>query len=174
MQSSVLKKIGVIGPGAPLCGNDLYDFGVSLGEAVATKDRVIICGGLGGFMEAVCRGVKQSPETFSGQTLGILPGDDPESANPFIDVAIPTGMGIARNGIIVKTSDIIIAAGGGAGTLSELAFAWQHHKTVLCVTAFGGWSRELAGRNLDERAAGLLIGVRTIEDIRRYLNERLR
>ncbi len=164
-----MKKIGVIGPNRALCTSELYEFSVKLGKKIAHKERVIICGGLGGFMEAVCKGVKRSSETFSGQTVAILPGDDSDDANPFIDIAIPTGMGIARNIIIVNSADIIIAAGGGSGTLSELAFAWQKGKTVLCITRFGGWAKRLAGTRPDERKGGAYIAVEDIEEVEKYL-----
>lgn len=160
-----MKKIGIIGPNIPNCSKELYDFGIKLGRAIASPDRIIICGGRAGFMEAVCKGVKQSPYTFPSQTIGILPEDTPESANPYVDIAIPTGIGLARNLIIINSADIIITAGGGAGTLSEIAFAWQRNKKVLCITSFGGWAAELAGKKLDERANDLLIPVTTIEEI---------
>ena len=154
-----MKKIGIIGPNNKMCSKELYDFGVQLGQQIATNNRTFICGGLGGFMEAVCKGVKQSTDTFNGQTIGVLPDDTPEKANPFIDTAVVTGQGLARNLIIVQTAEIIIAAGGGAGTLSEIAFAWQLEKKVLCVTLFDGWAKKLAGKNLDGRHNGLLIPI---------------
>jgi uncharacterized protein (TIGR00725 family) len=165
-----MKKIGIIGPNNKMCSKELYDFGVQLGRQIATKDRTFVCGGLGGFMEAVCKGVKLSPDTFNGQTVGILPDDTSDNANPFIDTAVATGQGIARNIIIVKTADIIIAAGGGAGTLSEIAFAWQLEKKVLCLTNFEGWAKELAGKNLDDRQNGLLIPVNNIDEILKHLD----
>ena len=163
-----MNKIGIIGPNNKMCSKELYDFGLQLGQQIATKDRTFVCGGLGGFMEAVCKGVKQSPDTFNGQTVGILPDDTADNANPFVDIAVPTGQGITRNIIIVRTADIIIAAGGGAGTLSEIAFAWQLEKKVLCVTLFEGWAKELAGKNLDDRQNGLLIPVKTIVEFLKY------
>jgi uncharacterized protein (TIGR00725 family) len=165
-----MKKIGIIGPNDPLCSRELYDFGIELGREIAASERVIVCGGRGGFMEAVCRGVKQWPGSFPGQTLGILPEDTDENANPYVDIAIPTGIGLARNLIIINTADVIIAAGGGAGTLSELAFAWQRYKTVLCITSFGGWTANLAGKDLDARASGLLLPVSTIDEIKTFLS----
>ena len=164
-----MKKIGVIGPNKSMCSKELYEFGVELGLQISAGDRNIICGGLGGFMEAVCKGAKQSGKTFSGQTIGILPDEIKDDANPYIDIPIATGTGIARNLIIVNSSDIIIAAGGGAGTLSEIAFAWQKKKTVLCVTLFDGWAKEMAGKNLDNRASGLLIPVNSIDEILKHL-----
>ena len=166
-----MKKIGIIGPSRKNCTEAQYEFGVELGERIATKDRTLVCGGMGGFMEAVFKGAKQSAGTFGGQTIGILPGDNPKSANPYVDTAIPTGVGIARNIIIVRTADIVIATGGGSGTLSEIAFAWQLKKTVLCVTQFDGWAKELAGRNLDNRHRDLLIPVNGIAEIVDYLKD---
>lgn len=165
-----MKKIGIIGPNKSMCSQQLYDFGVQLGRQAATNGRTFVCGGLGGFMEAVCKGVKQSHDSFNGQTVGILPDDTTDNANQFIDTAVATGAGIARNIIIVRTADIIIAAGGGAGTLSEIAFAWQLKKKVLCVTLFDGWAKELAGKNLDSRENGLLIPVSSIAEILKHLD----
>jgi len=165
-----MKKIGIIGPNNKMCSKGLYEFGVQLGQQIATKDRTFVCGGLGGFMEAVCKGVKLSLDTFNGQTVGILPDDTSDNANPFIDTAVATGQGIARNIIIVQTADFIIAAGGGAGTLSEIAFAWQLKKKVLCLTTFDGWAKELAGKNLDDRQNGLLISVKNIDEILKHLD----
>jgi uncharacterized protein (TIGR00725 family) len=164
-----MKRISFIGPNTENCSAELYDFGVELGRAVATPDRVIICGGRGGFMEAVCRGAKESEGTFPGQTIGILPEYSAANANRWVDIPIPTGIGLARNSIIINSADIIIAAGGGSGTLSEIAFAWQHNKRVLCVTTFGGWAATLAGNNLDARYSGLLIPVTSIEEIMNFL-----
>jgi len=160
-----MYKIGLIGPNKSGCSDELYGFGQELGAQLSSCEHIIICGGLGGFMEAVCKGAKQSPKTFAGQTIGILPGEDASAANSFIDVPIPTGIGIARNLVIVRSADILIAAGGGAGTLSEIAFAWQLQKKVLCVTLFEGWAKELAGRNLDQRQSDLLIPVNSIDQI---------
>jgi uncharacterized protein (TIGR00725 family) len=160
-----MNRIGIIGPNERLCSQDLYNFGIILGRHIANKDRTFVCGGLGGFMESVCKGIKQSPDSFKGQTIGILPGVNVDTANPFIDLPIATGVGIARNIQIVQTVDILIAAGGGAGTLSEIAFAWQLKKKVLCVTLFDGWAKELAGKNLDDRHRGFLIPVNSIGEI---------
>lgn len=164
-----MQKIGIIGPNTKMCSPELYEFGIQLGQHIASAKRTFVCGGHGGFMEAVCKGVKQSHATFHGQTVGILPDDTVDKANPYIDLAIPSGQGIARNLLIVRTANILIAAGGGAGTLSEIAFAWQLEKKVLCVTMFDGWAKELAGKNLDNRQNGLLIPVTGIDEILKNL-----
>ncbi|MGH7538861.1 MAG: TIGR00725 family protein [Gemmatimonadales bacterium] len=90
-----------------------------LGRRLAQSGAVVVCGGLGGVMEAVARGVRAG----GGQTIGILPGSDPGEANPHIDVALATGMGEMRNALIVRAAGAVIAVGGGHGTLSEIALA---------------------------------------------------
>jgi uncharacterized protein (TIGR00725 family) len=91
----------------------------AVGRLVAARGAVLICGGLGGVMEAAARGAKEG----GGLTVGILPGNDPAAANPHIDVAIATGMGEMRNALLVRAAGAVIAIGGGWGTLSEIALA---------------------------------------------------
>jgi uncharacterized protein (TIGR00725 family) len=93
---------------------------------------VLVCGGLGGVMEAACRGAKEA----GGTTVGILPGSDRAAANRFVDVPIPTGLGEGRNVLVVRAADALIAVGGGHGTLSEIAFALKTGKRVI---GLGTW-----------------------------------
>jgi uncharacterized protein (TIGR00725 family) len=109
----------------------------------------IVTGGLGGVMEAACRGAHLSTRYEPGDTIGILPGNDSAAANPYVDVAIPTGLDFARNSIVPQ-SDAVIALGGGAGTLSEICFAWMY-KRLIIVLGKDGWAGRLAGQRLDER-----------------------
>jgi uncharacterized protein (TIGR00725 family) len=88
---------------------------------VAEAGAVLVCGGLGGVMEAACRGAQRA----GGLTLGILPGRDRAEANPHVDVAIPTGLGEARNALVVHAADAVVAVAGEYGTLSEIALALQ-------------------------------------------------
>jgi uncharacterized protein (TIGR00725 family) len=98
---------------------------VDLGAAVVT-------GGLGGVMEAACRGAKSR----LGLTIGLLPGLDRTEANGWVDVAIATGLGELRNGLVVRTSDALVAIGGGAGTLSEIGFALKLGRPVIGLGTF--------------------------------------
>ncbi len=98
-----------------------------VGRLIAERGAVLMCGGLGGIMEAAAKGAKHA----GGLTLGILPQDDKESANPYIDVPVATGLGIGRNVIIARTADAVVAIGGQYGTLSEIAFSLQLKKTVV-------------------------------------------
>ena len=113
------KLIGVIG--SRDCDRKTYDRAVTVGRLLAENGWGVICGGLSGVMEAVCKGASDA----GGLTVGVLPGDDPQSANPFVQVRIATGMSIARNVIIVRSSSAVIAMTGGAGTLSEIAHCLQ-------------------------------------------------
>lgn len=90
-----------------------------VGALLAASGVVVVCGGLGGVMEAVCRGARQ----HGGRTVGILPGTDRTTANPFVEVVVPTGMGEGRNVLVVRAGQAVIAVGGGFGTLSEIALA---------------------------------------------------
>jgi uncharacterized protein (TIGR00725 family) len=98
-----------------------------VGRALGERGVALVCGGLGGVMEAACRGAKGA----GGATIGILPGSDRAAANGFVDVAIPTGLGEARNALVVRAADAVIAVGGGYGTLSEIALALKAGKRVV-------------------------------------------
>jgi uncharacterized protein (TIGR00725 family) len=98
-----------------------------VGRLVAQRGALVVCGGLGGVMEAACRGAKRA----GGTTIGLLPGLDRGSANPFVDVALPTGLGEARNALVVRAADVLVAIGGGHGTLSEIALALKAGKRVI-------------------------------------------
>jgi uncharacterized protein (TIGR00725 family) len=102
---------------------------------VAERRAVLVCGGLGGAMEAACRGAKQA----GGATVGLLPGADRAEANPYVDVPLPTGLGEGRNLLVVRAADVVIAVGGGYGTLSEIALALRHGKPVVGI---GSWEIE--------------------------------
>jgi uncharacterized protein (TIGR00725 family) len=127
---SAERYVAVVGPGdaspAELAVSE------ELGAALASAGAVVVCGGLGGVMEAACRGAKSR----RGRTVGLLPGLDRSAANGWVDVAIPTGMGELRNGLIVRAADAIVAVGGGAGTLSEIAFALKAGRPVIGIGTF--------------------------------------
>ena len=110
-------RIGVLGPHD--CSAKERDLGFSVGAEIARRGAILVCGGLGGMMEAAAEGAKSE----RGTTVGILPGEKASAANEFIDVALPTGLGAVRNALLVRACDAVIAIRGGYGTLSEIAFA---------------------------------------------------
>jgi uncharacterized protein (TIGR00725 family) len=101
-------------------------------------------------MEAASRGAHRAANRTDADVIGILPGEDATLANEFVDIVIPSGMGYARNVLIVRTAAAVIAVGGGAGTLSEIAHAWQLDRPIVALDT-DGFSGELAGRALDDR-----------------------
>lgn len=123
-------QIGVIGAGS--CGGEVRKIAEEVGREIAKKGAILICGGLGGVMEASAKGAKAE----GGITVGILPGFDPSDANPFIDIKIVTGLSHARNVLVVHSSDVLIAVSGGYGTLSEIAIALKLLKPVV---GFNTW-----------------------------------
>ncbi len=122
--------IGVIGAGT--CGEELYALAEEVGGLIARQGWILLCGGLGGVMEAAARGAAGQ----GGLTIGLLPGPDREAANPYIEAALPTGMGHARNALIAQSSDAVIAVGGGYGTLSEMALARKMGKPVVSLRSW--------------------------------------
>ncbi len=109
-----------------------------VGRGIAEAGSYVICGGLGGIMQAVCRGAREA----GGTSIGILPGPFRGDANPFVDVAIATDMGQARNAIIVRTADAVVAVGGEYGTLTEIGMALKMGKRVVAVDS---WRIERGG-----------------------------
>src|SRR5918993_1282815 len=102
-----------------------------VGVELARRGAVVVTGGLGGAMEAACRGAKRG----GGTTLGILPGDDRADANEWVDVAVPTGLGEGRNALVVRCAEVVIAVAGEFGTLSEIALALNGRPVAVIVDA---------------------------------------
>jgi uncharacterized protein (TIGR00725 family) len=123
--------VAVVGPGdatpAELTAAE------TIGNRVAQAGGVVVCGGLGGVMAAACRGAAQA----GGLTVGILPGAERAAANPWVAVALATGLGELRNGLVVRAADVVIAVGGAHGTLSEIALAL---KTGVRVVGLNTWA----------------------------------
>jgi uncharacterized protein (TIGR00725 family) len=126
------NKLVVAVIGGHRCNNEVEEISIKLGNLLAKVGVIVVCGGLSGVMEAVCKGV----DSEGGLSIGILPGEDKKSANPYVGIVIPTGLGYTRNTIVVSCADIIIALPGEYGTLSEIAFALNMKKPVIGI---GSW-----------------------------------
>lgn len=124
------RAIAVVGPG--ICTEEEARSAYAVGKALAEAGVAVITGGLGGVMEAACRGAFEA----SGVTIGILPGLNPADANRFVSVPIATGLGELRNYLIVRAADAVIAIGGEWGTLSEIAMAMKLGRSVV---GLGSW-----------------------------------
>ena len=130
------KFIGVVGDGD--CAAAVAEVAREVGRLLAARGCALVCGGLGGVMEAACRGAKEA----GGLTIGILPTDNRAHANAYVDVPIVTGLGEARNVLVVKSSQAIIAVEGRYGTLSEIAMAL---KLGIPVVGLNTWQLSRAG-----------------------------
>jgi uncharacterized protein (TIGR00725 family) len=125
-----LTYVAVVGPGDASPAE--IEAAEQIGRAIAQAGATLVCGGLGGVMAGACRGACAA----GGMTVGILPGSDRAAANRWVRVAIPTGLGELRNGLVVRAADVVVAVGGAYGTLSEVAFAL---KTGVPVIGLGTW-----------------------------------
>jgi uncharacterized protein (TIGR00725 family) len=124
------KIVGVIG--GHRCPPKVEQDAQKLARKLAKVVDFLVCGGLSGVMMAVCQGFKKG----GGVTIGIIPSYDKNTANPFVDIVIPTGMGLARNVMVVKSADVVVALPGEAGTLSEIAYCLQLGVPVI---SLGSW-----------------------------------
>lgn len=122
-----MRRLLVAVIGAASCSPSEAKEAEIVGRVLAEEGATLLCGGRGGVMEAACRGARRA----GGLTVGILPGDDPSAANPYVDIAIATGLGEARNAIVARTAQAVVAIGGRYGTLSEIAFALKHGLPVV-------------------------------------------
>jgi uncharacterized protein (TIGR00725 family) len=123
-------RIAVIGGSRP--GHQAVETAFEVGRLIARAGAVVVCGGLGGVMEAACHGAK----TEGGLTIGLLPGGATADANPWVDVPVATGLGYTRNALVVMNADAVIAVDGEYGTLSEIAYGKIHG---LRVVGLGTW-----------------------------------
>ncbi|MDQ3648360.1 MAG: TIGR00725 family protein [Actinomycetota bacterium] len=123
----------MVGPSR--AGREIATAAEEVGAELARAGAVLVCGGLGGAMEAACRGAKRE----GGTTLGLLPGPDRAAANRYVDLAVSTGLGEARNALVVRASDAVVAVAGGFGTLSEIALALR---TGVPVVGLDSWEIE--------------------------------
>ncbi len=130
------RYVGVVGPGdaTPEQRRDAR----TLGGLLAGRRAIVVTGGLGGVMAAASRGAVEA----GGTTVGLLPGDDRADGNPYLTVAIPTGLGEMRNALLVRSCDALVAVGGSWGTMSEIALAVR---TGVPVFAVGGWKMPAGG-----------------------------
>lgn len=163
-----MKQVAVIGSAGT--SEVLKELAHSVGVLIAREGYSLICGGLQGVMADACRGFKSVGS--SGVTVGILPGQGPESANEWIDIVLPTGMDVSRNGLVVASAKVVIAVGGGAGTLSELALASQLGRAMILLHGGGGWTDKLAGDDfLDDRASTPISHAYSVDECRHLLRE---
>ena len=128
----IRKRIRIAVIGGSRAGRQAIDDAFEVGRLIARAGAVVVCGGLGGVMEAACRGAREE----GGLVVGILPGGSPADANPWVDIPIATGLGYTRNALVIMNADAVVAIDGEYGTLSEIAYGKIHGKKVV---GLGSW-----------------------------------
>ncbi|MDX2167346.1 MAG: TIGR00725 family protein [Deltaproteobacteria bacterium] len=138
----------------------------AVGTLLARLGITLVTGGMGGVMEAASRAARRG----GGLVVGIVPSADLAAANPWCSVVIPTGMGHARNALTAIAGDVVIAIGGGAGTLSEIALAWIHARPILVLGGAGGWGDAVARAGaLDARRTSTITACADLAALERAL-----
>jgi hypothetical protein len=150
-------QIAVIGYNADRCSDAARALAYETGKEIARAGAALVCGGLGGVMEAACRGAKEE----GGTTIGIIPQEDFAPANKYCDIVVCTGIGFARDFIVASSADGIIAVGGGVGTLIELGVGYMMKKPMAAVGGSGGTAEYYGGRWLDERQRAPIIAAKS-------------
>lgn len=141
------------------------DAAVEVGAMIARHGMVLVTGGGTGVMEAASRGAREA----GGLTIGIIRSDRMEEANPYCSVVIPSGFGHGRNVLTTLAGDVIIALGGGAGTLTEIGFSWIKDKPILALSGHGGWAEKVAGTAIDSRRDDTVVSCRDIPHLEKEL-----
>ncbi|MCS7196411.1 MAG: TIGR00725 family protein [Aquificaceae bacterium] len=122
-----MMQVAVVGSSKATPESEEYKVAYLLGKEIAKRGWIVVCGGRGGVMEAVCKGAKEE----GGLTVGILPSYEGLEANPYVDIRVRTGMGWNRNPLVVASGDVVVAVGGNWGTLSEIAYALILEKPII-------------------------------------------
>lgn len=172
------RLVAVIGDASVSPGSQKDLLAEEVGRLLVDAGFRVVTGGLGGVMEAACRGARSSTRYQSGDTVAVLPGHDPGEANEFVDVAIASGLDHVRNSIVAH-ADAVIAIGGGAGTMSEICLAWIYKRLIVALRV-DGWSGRIADQRVDERVRypdvpdDRVFGVTSAADAVRTVIERAR
>jgi len=163
-------QILVIGYNSDACTRKAYDIAYKVGKEVAKRGAILVTGGLGGVMEAACKGASD----IDGIALGIIPFDEFSNANKYCNVIICSGMGYARNFITAYSADGAIIIGGGVGTLIEVGVIYMKKKPVVAIAGSGGIADRYAGKYLDDRKSVKISSTSNAKEAVDYIMKKLR
>ena len=164
------KIIAIIGDANS--NEDISWLAFEIGKLIIDNGYRLANGGMYGVMEYSAKGARSSLNYKDGDIIGILPSYNSKECNDYIDIPITTGIGVARNGVLTSMCNAIIAIGGGAGTLSEIALAWQMKKLIVCVGEVG-WHKKINNLKLDQRRNDNLFVANTPEESLRIINTKI-
>jgi uncharacterized protein (TIGR00725 family) len=162
-----IPLVAVIGSGS--ADETLTAHAREVGRAIAVTGAGIVTGGRGGVMEAASQGAHDVLGSGTGRIVGILPGGARDAANQWLDLVLPTGMGHARNVLVVMSADAVVAVGGESGTLSEMAHAWHLGRAIGAYVPAGGWGARLAGQPIDDRRDAIVEPLRSPTELCEWL-----
>lgn len=161
------RLVAVIGSGAKAT-QEMLAQAEELGAALVREGYGIVCGGLGGVMEAVCRGaVRERGKERHPALVGLLPSYDVETANDYLDIVLPTGMGHARNALVAAAGEVVICVGGSAGALSEVGLASKMKRPLIALSGSGG-TADVVARALRSVVAAETVA-QAVEEVGRAL-----
>ncbi|NLL56258.1 MAG: TIGR00725 family protein [Clostridiales bacterium] len=172
------KIIAIVGDAKIEKDGPKYQLAYETGKALVEAGFRIQSGGLRGVMEAAFKGAHDAENYSEGSTIAIIPSFDPNDANEYADIAIPTGLDVFRN-VIVSNACAVVAIGGGAGTLSEIANAWALKRMIIAFNNVDGWSAKVAGTRMDNRVRypdipdDKIYSVSNAQEVVKLLKERL-
>jgi uncharacterized protein (TIGR00725 family) len=153
-------QISVVGFNEDSCTKAARDAAYQVGRAIAMVGGTVVCGGLGGVMEAACKGARDA----GGNSVGIIPSADSAQVNRYCDVVVATGLGRSRDFVVAYSGDAMVVVGGGAGTLIEVAAAYQVERPIAAVKGTGGVADAWAGRYIDDRRTTVILEGSSPED----------
>jgi len=166
------KIIAVIGNANIENDIEKQEISYNLGQLIIDSGFILATGGFGGVMEYASKGARKSKNYTENSIIGVLPDYSSENANKFIDIAIPTGFGLARNLMLISMSNAVIAVGGGSGTLNEISASWQMNKLIIGLQV-NGWSEKLCGKALDERRNDIIFCAKNAKEAIELLNSKI-
>ena len=144
------KIIAIVGDAQIEKDGPKYKMAFEMGKTLVDNGYRVQSGGMGGVMEAAFLGAKSSKNYKEGDTIALLPSFNHKEVNPYADIVIPTGLDVMRNALVANAK-CVIAIGGGAGTLSEIAFAWSLKRMIIAFKNVDGWSSKVADTKMDHR-----------------------
>jgi len=162
-------QVSVVGYNEDSCTDAAREAAYQVGWAIAKAGWTVVCGGLGGVMEAACKGSHDA----GGRSLGIVPSADLSQANDYCDVVIASGLGRSRDFLVAYSGDAMVVVGGGAGTLIEVAAAYQASKPIVAISGTGGVAESWAGKHVDQRQTTRILEGGGAEDAVRKLASEL-
>ena len=173
LRSRRMAIISVFGSNGNL-EDEVLEIAQAVGKLIVDMGHRVCCGGRGGVMEAVGKGARLSENWTGDQVIGLMPESDDSNANEYLDLVMPTGLGLFRNTLVAQTGEVCISIAGGAGTLSEIAFAWQIGKPIAAMSNTGGWSEKLAGEHLDHRFPDRPVAdLKSVSELEVWINQQI-